>query len=201
MKKNFFEEDLKPAESSVNLPRLVLAPIEKDKDSVIKQRMVLGDPETAKVGPTGVVIDTEGPMEKEPQDKPLQTEHAKEGENSAEMETNEITVPVARLDAADQKGKIKAVNIASQEVHNIGDASSNDIHNIDDVSSQDIHNIGDVSSQDIHNIRHDDFEPKEEKREWIKSTEYIQEPSIEVERAKDIEIQPLNLEFEKDDVQ
>ena len=127
MKKKIFEEDLKPAESSVNLPRLVLAPIEKDKDSVIKQRMVLGDPETAKVGPTGVVIDTEGPMEKEPQDKPPQTEHTKEEENSAEMEANEITVPVVRLDAADQEGKLKAVNIASQEVHNIEDASSEDI--------------------------------------------------------------------------
>ena len=72
--KKDFEEDLKPAESSVNLPRLVLAPIEKDKDSVIKQeRMVLGDPEMAKVGPTGVVIDNEGPMEKN-----LKTNHHKQ---------------------------------------------------------------------------------------------------------------------------
>ena len=139
----------------------------------------IGDPETAKVAPTGVVIDTEDPMEKEPQGKPPQTEHTKAGENSAEMEVNEITVPVVRLDAADQEVELKAVNIASQEVHNIGDSSS----------------------EDIHSIWHDGFEPKEEKREWIKSTEYIQEPSIEVKRAKDIEIQPLNLEFEKDDVQ
>ena len=43
------------------------------------------------------------------------------------MEANEITVPVVRLDAADQEGKLKAVNIASQEVHNIEDASSEDI--------------------------------------------------------------------------
>ena len=50
-------------------------------------------------------------------------------------------------------------------------------------------------------FRHDDFEPKGEKREWIKSTEYIQEPSIEVETTKDIEIQPLNLGFERDDVE
>ena len=43
------------------------------------------------------------------------------------MEANEITVPVVRLDAADQEGKLKAANIASQEVHNIEDASSEDI--------------------------------------------------------------------------
>ena len=49
-------------------------------------------------------------------------------------------------------------------------------------------------------FRHDDFEPKGEKREWIKSTEYIQEPSIEVKRTKDVDIQPLNLQFEKEDV-
>ena len=49
-------------------------------------------------------------------------------------------------------------------------------------------------------FRHDDFEPKGEKREWIKSTESIQEPSIEVKRTTDIDIQPLNLKFEKDGV-
>ena len=46
------------------------------------------------------------------------------------MEVNEITVPVVRLDAADQEVELKAVNIASQEVHNIGDSSSEDIHSI-----------------------------------------------------------------------
>ena len=250
---SIFETYLNPDESNVNLPGLAPVPIQKDNDSIIRhERMTLRNLETAKVGPTGVDIFTEGPMEKELREEPPKTKPEREGEHSADMEANQIVSPVVRPDTVEQEHKTKAVDIPSQEVDNISDITLPDVHNIHEVSSDDtqieaILNLRDLAPDEKKNIVvisyegkeevhfkpetgphkiqsdvdfrepevkniirsvkvkpliwHENFEPEEEKREWTKPTEYIQEPSIKVERTEDSEIQPMNPEVDTGDAE